>query len=206
MNNKKVLVLAVLMIISSAANSQVIDKNLTDGASSSGSLWSNGANPFTDRTARKAGDLVTILISESSVATMAANTTTSKKDDNGIASNLINSLFGILKTNPKTSSTSSTSGQGSTNQNGNLRARLTAEVKAITPTGNLIIEGTRTIVINKETQIFKLTGVIRRDDVAPDNTLLSENIAAAEIRFEGKGQIADRQRKGLLTTALDWLF
>jgi flagellar L-ring protein precursor FlgH len=83
---------------------------------------------------------------------------------------------------------------------------LTAEVKFVTAAGNLIIEGSRKIVINKDTQLFKLTGLVRRDDILPDNSVLSEKLAQAEIRLEGKGQIADRQRKGLLTQVLDWLF
>ena len=69
-----------------------------------------------------------------------------------------------------------------------------------------MIEGTRTIVVNKETQLFRLTGIIRIQDIKPNNTVLSESIAQAEIRMEGKGQIADRQRKGILTTILDWIF
>ena len=202
----KAMILAAIASLGAMSYAQVIDKNATTDASTNGSLWVDGKSPFTDRTARRAGDLITILISESSVATLAANTSTSKKADNGIASNLLNSLFGILKIDPKTSANSTSTGTGTTSQNGSLRARLTAEVKSVTSTGNLIIEGTRTIVINKETQLFKITGVIRRDDVAADNTLMSESIAQAEIRFEGKGQVADRQRKGAITTVLDWLF
>ena len=76
----------------------------------------------------------------------------------------------------------------------------------MTPNGHLIIEGTRKIVINRETQLFKLTGIVRRDDITPDNSVLSESIAQAEIRFEGKGQIANKQRQGLLSQLMDWLF
>ncbi len=185
------------------AAAQVVDKG---EAGESGSLWQNGRNPLLDRTAREAGDLLTILISEQTVATYAASTSANKADNNTLGSNVLNSLFGLLKPAPTSNAASTNTGQGSTTQNGSLRARLTAEVKSITPRGHLIIEGTRTVVINQQTQIFKLSGIVRRDDIAPDNSVLSESMAQAEIRLEGKGSIADRQRKGLLTQVIDWLF
>lgn len=70
----------------------------------------------------------------------------------------------------------------------------------------MVIKGTRSVTVNKEVQTFVLTGTIRRDDVRSDNTVLSENIANADIRLEGKGTIHDRTRRGLLTQILDWLF
>ncbi len=186
-------------------NSGVIDKNAT---STSGSMWVDGRNPLIDRTARREGDLLTILISESSVASFSATTTASKTSDASAVQNVLKGLFSFLDLNGTRTSSGSTkdNGTGSTQQNGSLRARLTAEVLAVTPAGHLIIEGTRKIVINKETQLFKLTGIVRRDDITPDNTVLSEAIAQAEIRMEGKGQIADKQRRGILTQLLDWLF
>jgi flagellar L-ring protein FlgH len=207
---KKVLLafMVLALVPPTFADGEVIDKNAAPGASTDGSLWSNDSNPLKDRTARKPGDLVTILISESSVATFSATTATNKKDENSAVQNVISGLFSFLSPNKeKTSSASGSSqGGGNTNQSGTLRARLTAEVKAVTSTGNLILEGSRKITINKETQLFKLTGIVRRDDIAPDNTVLSESVAQAEISVFGKGQIADRTRKGLITTIIDWIF
>lgn len=197
---KKLLLLLPMLTL---AYAQAIDKN---ESSATGSLWKDGSNPLLDRTARKEGDLVTILISEVTVASYGATTAATKADSNSLGTNVLNSVFGLLKPSPTSNASSSTGGTGTTTQNGTLRARLTAEVKAVTPQGNLVLEGTRSIVVNKETQLFRLSGIIRRDDIAPDNTVLSENIAQAEIRLEGKGTIADRQRKGIVTRILDWLF
>lgn len=195
---------ALLLSVGAPVAAQVINKD--DAGAASGSLWVDGRNPFLDRTARKEGDLITILISESSIASFSASTSTAKQDSNSVTSNLLNSLFGLLSKDPVTGSNGKTSGSGTTSQNGTLRARLTAVVKSVMPNGNLVIEGTRIVTINKDSQTFRITGFVRRDDVAPDNTILSESIAQAEIAFEGKGQIADRQRKGVLTRLLDWLF
>jgi flagellar L-ring protein FlgH len=171
-----------------------------------GSLWPNRyVNPLLDRTARREGDLVTILISETSASTFAASTSTSKADKTDIPQiniPFLKNLFPSLGIG----SSSSSSGQGQTSQTGSFRARMTAMVKKVLPNGNLIIEGSRWVKVNKEVQTFKLTGIIRRDDVRSDNTILSEMIAEAEITAEGRGAIADRQRRGILTRLLDWLF
>ncbi len=201
--------LALFLALAVTTPSQVIDKNdATTNAQASGSMWANGQNPLTDRTARREGDLLTILISESSVATFSANTTASKTQSSNAMQSVLKGLFGFLDLGGEKTTSGSTAdtGTGTTGQNGTMRARITAEVIAVTPRGHLILEGSRTLVINKESQIFKLTGIIRRDDIAPDNTVLSESIAQAEIRLEGKGQIADKQRRGILTQLLDWLF
>jgi flagellar L-ring protein precursor FlgH len=51
-----------------------------------------------------------------------------------------------------------------------------------------------------------LTGMCRLDDIRLDNTLLSENLANAEIKSEGIGMIYQRQRRGFVTKLMDWLF
>ena len=83
---------------------------------------------------------------------------------------------------------------------------MSAVIKKVLPNGNLVIEGTRFVKINKDIQTFILTGMVRKDDVRADNTVLSESLADADIKLEGKGPIADRQRKGILARLLDWLF
>ena len=49
-------------------------------------------------------------------------------------------------------------------------------------------------------------GVIRPDDINPSNQIYSYSIANAQIRYEGKGQIARRQKPGLLNKLFDWIF
>jgi flagellar L-ring protein precursor FlgH len=177
-----------------------------------GSLWSQTkANPLADRTARKEGDIVTIIISETSTATFAATTDTSKDETNTVAKQVVpilSTIFPSLVPNLSGSSSGSLSskGAGTTTSSGKLTKTMGAIVKKVLPNGTLVIEGKRNVMVNKNTQTFVLTGIIRQDDVKPDNTVLSENIAEAQINVDGKGPINDRQRKGILTRILDWLF
>jgi flagellar L-ring protein FlgH len=177
-----------------------------------GSLWKHDAlNPLKDRTAKKEGDILTIIISETSTATFSATTDT-KKDE---ANNVLKSVVPILSTlmpslvanlSGSSSGTISSKGAGSTSSNGKFTAKMSAVVKKVMPNGNLVIEGSRYVQVNKDTQKFVLTGVIRPDDVRNDNTILSESMAEAEIKVDGKGTISDRQRRGILSRILDWLF
>lgn len=70
----------------------------------------------------------------------------------------------------------------------------------------MVVEGTRVIKVNKEEQMITFTGIVREDDVLADNTVLSERVAEAKITNLGKGLAADRQRRGIITRILDWLF
>ncbi len=196
------LVLIALLAASIAAAQESQEEN-------PGSLWPTAyQSPLRDRTAHKAGDVITIIINENTTESWAATTATSKTDSTSVPTPslpnipIIGGLFKALGV----SDSSSTSGTGTTTQAGKLAARMTCIVKNVLPGGNLVIEGTRFVRVNKDTQMVTLTGVVRREDVQPDNTVLSEKIANAEIRTDGKGQISDRQRKGILTRLLDWLF
>lgn len=170
-------------------------------------------SPFLTRTARNVGDVVTIIVSEASSSSFTASTSATKKDNTTTGPNSVPLLdflrVGLLNTflrPTQTQANSSVAGAGATQSQGRFTARLSAIVKAVLPNGTMMIEGSRLVKVNKETQTLVLSGIVRPDDVRSDNTVLSEDIAAAEIRSEGIGLIVDRQRRGLLTRLLDWLF
>lgn len=191
--------LGVVLASTGSAHAQHNDQN-------PGSLWPQQyVNPLLDRTARTEGDVVTILINEISTGSFSAATANAKTVDNSI-SKALGPIIGGLIPNLATGANSKTDAKGTTTQTGRLNARMTAVVKQVFPNGTMLIEGTRSVQVNKETQTFRLSGLIRRDDIRSDNTVLSENIAEAQIKVDGKGQIADRQKRGILTRILDWLF
>lgn len=170
-------------------------------------------SPFLTRTARNVGDVVTIIVSETSTASFNANTSATKKDNTQTGPNSVPLLdflnVGLLKTLLRPGNTqadSTVAGAGQTAQQGRFSARISAIVKQVFPNGTMLVEGARLVKVNKETQNLVLTGIVRPDDVRSDNTVLSENLAGAEIKSEGIGLIMDRQRRGILTRLLDWLF
>ena len=198
----------------SRGDANVGSSNKVDSKANFGSLVPRRyRSPFLTRTARNVGDVVTILVSESSAANFSANTSATKKDNTRVGPNSVPLLdflrVGLVNTLLRPASTqadSTVSGQGTTAQRGQFTARIAAIVKQVFPNGTMLIEGVRTVKVNNETQNLVLTGIVRPDDVRSDNTVASENLASAEIKSEGIGLIVDRQRRGILTRLLDWLF
>ena len=166
----------------------------------SGAIYSD-ASPnlflFRDLRARNVNDIVNILIVENSTATNSANTSTQKKGD---VSAGIPSFLGI-KTNPNPLTASSGldfSGQASTSRTGQLNASLSARVVQVMPNGDLVIEGTKQVTINREHQLLTVRGIVRQYDVSPTNVVLSTSIANMDVNFDGKGIISDANKPALL--------
>jgi len=164
-------------------------------ANAADSLW--GGQPrslFADHKASKAGDLITVLIVERSYASNKAQNSTGKGAGITVAEGV--GMFSFL---PETGFAANTklSGQAATSRSGNLVAKMTAKVAEVLPDGNLRIEGTQALVVNREKQNIVITGIIRPEDIGADNTVLSTYIANAEIRYEGALDVD--QKKGLLS-------
>lgn len=186
-----------------------------DPVKNDGSLYGTRSHSlFASRTAMNKGDIVTIIISEQSAAQLSASTTATKKDTNVVdptRSSVLNWLnlpvVSAFTGANSSGANSSVAGAGTTTGSSNFTATMSAIVREVLPNGNMVVEGTRDLKLNKETHTIVISGIIRRDDVRPDNTVLSANLAMAEIRsFASGGVIADRQRRGILTRILDFLF
>ncbi|MEJ5250900.1 MAG: flagellar basal body L-ring protein FlgH [Chthonomonadetes bacterium] len=169
------------------------------------SLWKDGSRSlYADRKAVKEGDVLTVLIYESTTASSRADTKTSKSDSASTKPG-VGPLLSLL---PEWSVSGQTGSQasGSTTRSGTLVGKISVVVKEVLPNGNLKVEGTRTVGVNGEKEKIVLTGVVRPEDISPENTVPSTAIAQAEIHYEGKGTVGSKQREGLLTKLLKWLF
>jgi flagellar L-ring protein precursor FlgH len=173
-----------------------------------GSLYNKAQKSLIqDFRAAGVGDVITVLVNESSSASSKAATNSQRKDKGSFGG--LNSSFQALNRLIKPFDLSADmqfQGQGSTSRSDNLNTRLSAVVKQILPNGNLVIEASRTIGINAEKQKVILRGTIRPQDISPANTVSSVAIADATIQYDGKGPVGDRQRKGLLSQIFGFLF
>jgi flagellar L-ring protein precursor FlgH len=181
---------------------------VSSGQAAGESLWRDIGSGFlfVDAKARHAGDIVTVLVTESSSLNRQAETNTKKESTN--SANL-SSLFGFPlgdKTQYAFEGANEHKGSGSITRSDEVTAKVSARVVKVLPSGNLIIEGRRAVRANDESQYVAISGVIRPVDITPANTILSSQIADAEIVIEGKGTLAEKQRPGLLNRFADWLF
>ena len=181
---------------------------------SEGSLWRDNApliTMFSDQKARSVGDIVTIKIAESSKATNKASTAT---DRSSSLSASLDAFFNAEKRYPADHPffnpfakvagglESEFEGTGTTRRSGDLDAYITALVTQVLPNGNLVVTGSREVLINNENQIIQLSGVIRPRDINARNQVLSTFVADARISYSGTGVVNDRQKPGWLTTIL----
>lgn len=182
-------------------------------SASTGSLWPADDRVFfyEDRKALRVGDSLTIRVVETARASNAADTDLSRKSANKAEISALLGLQGALARSSLTNfldvtADSSHKGSGATRREGTLTASMTALVKDVLPNGNLVIQGSRAVVVNHEEQFMTLTGVVRPEDISRDNVVLSSQIADARISFGGIGLVADKQRSGWGTWVFDWLF
>ncbi len=96
--------------------------------------------------------------------------------------------------------------KGTLTNTNKVNAKLTTTVTEVKPNGSMVITGTQTIKQNNEEQKITITGIVRPDDIAADNTVLSTYVADAQIKIDGKGPVANKQRQGILSQILNILF
>jgi len=99
-------------------------------------------------------------------------------------------------------------GTGTADRTDTLNTQLAAEVIDKKPNGNLVIEAKQTFTKQREKTTITFSGVVRPQDVAPDNTVFSYNVADADIRYDSTGPITDSSKRGWLAKIFDkvWPF
>jgi flagellar L-ring protein precursor FlgH len=168
---------------------------------SPGSLWSSPAtlaDMAADVRARSVDDIVTIVVSEqaSAVATGQTKTSRSSSANASISSGAFPpEANGPLANLITTNSAQALAGDGTTSRTSTLSAILTARVVDVLPNGYLVIEGSKTTLVNSENQVITVRGVVRPADLSNGNTVQSGSIAQLELKINGKGVVNDAIRR-----------
>lgn len=185
------------------------------------SLWSEVGSRgtlFLDYKGRTVGDIIVVEITEESSASNSNSTATTKASTYNTG---ITNLLG-LPTNlgmgnflnqgnsfdPTINATTNNafSGQGQKQKSDTVSGTVAARIVEVLPSGNLVIEGHREIVVDQEKQIITLRGIVRQKDVDATNRVKSTQIADAQISYSGKGVLSDANKKGWLASAIDWVW
>jgi flagellar L-ring protein precursor FlgH len=162
---------------------------------------------FADHKARAVGDVVTVLITESTVATQDANLNV-QRSVAASAQGGTGGPFNILEYVPKSTLSGSTTekGSGATSRSSQLTSTITCRVVALTPAGQLVLDGDRKVRVNTDTQTIKFSGIVRPEDISPENTVPSGAIADAHIEVLGKGPINRHVTPSILARIFQFLF
>jgi len=157
---------------------------------------------FADHSGHAVGDIVTVLIVETSTASKATLTKTNTSTENSASSSDKLDFFGMWGLNADNKSV----GEGSTARRGDLQARITVEITDVADSGLLTVEGTRSVKVNGEEEKIILRGTLRPEDIQADNTVYSTYLANASIEYTGEGVLASAERPGFVTRFFNWLF
>lgn len=168
------------------------------------SLWSvTNKNIAVDRKAREVGDILTIIIQESTTTSATKSTSNSKSGNQNLGAGTGPFSFLMSAT---ASASDSFKAAGALKDTNSVNARLTVTVTELQPNGNMVIEGTQSIWQNNNEHKITIRGVVRRDDVSANNTVYSNQVADATLKFDGKGPLNAKQRQGILTQIFNILF
>lgn len=173
------------------------------------SLWRDDvARPmFADKHATAVGDILTVVVQENSSANKNNQTTTEKNSSwiAAITSFLYPGFVQYKGTTPAVNYNSDLkhNGTGVINNSETIVAEVAVVVKEVLPNHNLVIEGHRETSFGGEHQTILLRGVVRPEDVQPNDTVPSYNVADATIQIIGRGAVTDSTRKGWFTQILD---
>jgi flagellar L-ring protein precursor FlgH len=181
-----------------------------------GSLYAEGTpGLFEDHNASRIGDILVIKIDEKDVASHQADTQLNRSDATsygvpaavGLVAALTAKYPGVDPAKLlSTTSDQKFSGNGQVKREGTVTAVLPVRVVQILPSGDLFVEGTKVVMVGEEEHHIYVSGIVRRLDIADDDSVPSSRIADAEIEYTGRGDISDTQRRGWLSRTLSKLW
>jgi flagellar L-ring protein precursor FlgH len=172
------------------------------------SIWNEEqGSRYSNRKARHVGDLITVLVTESSMGSNRSSLKTKKQSKFNAAGGPGSGPLKFLPSfGAKTDVKDEMDGGGSTVIQGELNTKITAQVLEIRPNGHLVVEGSRLITVNSDEDRIILHGVVRPEDIAADNTVLSTFLAEAVISYNGKGPVRGSAKRGVFQRIVSWFF
>ncbi|HEY6517353.1 MAG TPA: flagellar basal body L-ring protein FlgH [Steroidobacteraceae bacterium] len=178
-----------------------------------GAIFHTGYNGglFENPTARNVGDVVTVVLEETTTAAKSSQTDTSKTTKDSLGAPTILgmpvTIHGTAVLSGALNNANSFSGAGDSKQSDTLVGDISVTVVKRLANGNLEIQGQKEIDLNQGSEFIHLQGVIRPVDIAPDNTIPSTAVADARISYGQHGALNDANAPGLLSRFfnLSWL-
>ena len=152
-----------------------------------------------DTAAREVGDLVTILIRESTDVANNDQRALGKTSDAAFNFNVASSgnggsSSGTFDINGNSDRSFAGSSQLSVAQA--LDDRITVEIIAKQPNGNLLVQGKRQRQIQGEIRTLIISGVVRQVDIGPNNMVRSQYVSNFSVCYEGDGPETNFTRQG----------
>ena len=152
------------------------------------------------------GDVITVLLNESTQAARTQNANVSRESSNDVVPKGLQKygagLGGFMNGINMLGGKINNKGTGAADQQASLSGSVAVSVVEVMPNGNLILRGEKQLALTEGSEVIQVAGIIRPDDVAPNNTVQSRRLANAQITYRGTGDLANATRAGWGTSAL----
>ena len=157
---------------------------------------------FGDQKASKVGDILTINLNETTTSTKANAATVSKSSSATIENPTVLGQELKVDTTLPQQGTDFT-GNASANQNNSLSGTISVTVFRTYPNGLLAVRGEKWLRLNQGDEYIRFSGIVRRQDISPNNTVDSERVADARITYSGTGDVAAGSEQGWVSRLLN---
>ena len=141
---------------------------------------------------------MTVVLDESVDADTTTKNTASRKTKTDVLSPLQlakwGSPGGFLSSDLQEENEVSSTGSGVIDQSATLKGTMTAQIVEVYPNGNLLIRGEKIVNFSSGSEVVQVKGIIRPEDIQPDNTVQSKRLASAQITYKGVGPNANVQK------------
>ncbi|MCG9597217.1 flagellar basal body L-ring protein FlgH [Vibrio sp. Isolate25] len=172
-------------------------------AAETGSLFNTAqaASLYDDSKPRGVGDIITVTLDENTKAAKSSDADLSKNNDASmdpleVGGQQLN--IGDYNFSYNLSNDNNFSGSAAANQSNSISGSITVEVIEVLANGNLVIRGEKWLTLNTGDEYIRLSGTIRPEDISYENTIASNRISNARIRYSGTGTQQDMQEPGFL--------
>lgn len=158
-----------------------------------------------DRRAYRIGDPLTVRLDEQTQSSKQASTQFGKDASADIKPP---TLFGrpLDRLSGSVEGSQSFKGSATSAQQNRLSGVLTVQVVDVSTTGLLLVKGERRLTLNQGDEVVMLSGIVRPEDIDPDNSVSSQRIANARITFSGEGMLHEANQPSSLFGLLGRLF
>jgi len=165
---------------------------------SGGLFRANSISFYNDKRALRVGDIVTVVLDESTQSSKSAGTSFGKESDIAVA---IPTVLGKTYDNLETSASAARDfdGAAKSSQQNTLRGSIAVTVHRVLPSGVLLIKGEKSLRLNQGDEYIRLAGMVRIDDINRYNQVSSQSVANAQISYAGRGVLNDSNSAGWLT-------
>ena len=175
----------------------------------------HGVRLWDDKRAKRVGDVITVLLDESTTSTKSAKTEVDKSSSAEIPAPTVFGAYPSLQAKGFFPSSSQLNmenswsadrefeGESKANQSNSLSGSITVTVSEVLPNGLLYIKGEKWLTLSRGEEYIRISGLIRQEDISPGNTVASTKIADARIAYSGTGELADANKMGWLSRVLN---